>query len=271
MTPDSEQPALIPSAPVRVLPSPPQGRSTCPLLAVFRRELVGAFTTPLPYVFVVVFLLLNGGLGFFLGGFFERGQAELSPFFTFHPWLFLFLIPALTMRMWAEERKSGTIELLLTLPVTVRAVVLGKFLAAWVFVALVLLLTFPLLLTVNVLGDPDNGVILTGYLGSVLAAGGLIAVGACCSALSRNQVVAFVLAASLSLVFLLSGTPVVIHAFSGWAPAAVVDAVASLSLLTHTRPLTAGLVRLVDVVYFLLMITGFLAATGLAVATRKAE
>jgi ABC-2 type transport system permease protein len=246
-------------------------RKPCPAVTVFRRELLSLFTTPLAYVFMVVFLLLHGGLGFFLGGFLDRGQAELSPFFTFHPWLFLILVPALTMRMWAEERKSGTIELLLTLPVTIQATVLGKFAAAWVFVGCVLALTTPLWVTVNLLGDPDNGVIAVGYLGSFLAAGGLIAVGAFCSALSQSQVVAFVLAASLCLVLLLSGTPVVMHAFSGWAPAPVLDGIASLSLMTHVQPFASGLVRLVDVVYFFLMMAAFLAATTLAVAARKAE
>lgn len=243
----------------------------CPALIVFRRELASLFTTPLAYVFMVVFLLLHGGLGFFLGGFLERGQAELSPFFTFHPWLFLFLVPALTMRMWAEERKNGTIELLLTLPVTVQATVLGKFAAAWGFVGIVLALTAPVWVTVNILGQPDNAVIAVGYLGSLLAAGGLIAVGAFCSALSRSQVVAFVLAASVCLVLLLSGTPVVMHAFSGWAPAPLLEGVASLSLMTHLQPFAAGLIRLVDVVYFLVMIAAFLAATTLAVTARKAE
>lgn len=246
-------------------------RSPSPLCAIFRRELISLFTTPLAYVFLVVFLLLHGGLGFFLGGFLDRGQAELSPFFTFHPWLFLFLVPALTMRMWAEERKSGTIELLLTLPVTARDAVLGKFAAAWVFVGCALALTFPVWVTVNVLGEPDNGAIAVGYLGSFLAAGGLIAVGAFCSALTRSQVVAFVLAASGCLVLLLSGTPVVIHAFSGWAPAQVLEGISSLSLMTHIQPFSAGLVRLGDAVYFFLMMAAFLAATTLAVAARKAE
>ncbi len=243
----------------------------CHALTVFRRELMSLFTTPLAYVFLVVFLLLNGGLGFFLGGFLERGQAELSPFFTFHPWLFLVLAPALTMRMWAEERKTGTIELLLTLPVTVRAAVLGKFAAAWAFAGIALALTVPIWVTVNVLGDPDNAVIAVGYLGSFLAAGGLIAVGAFASALSRNQVVAFVLAASGALVLLLSGTPVVIHAFSGWAPPMLMDGIASLSLMTHVQPFASGLVRLVDIVYFLLLMLAFLGGTGLAVAAKKAE
>ena len=159
---------------------------------IFERELRAYFTTPLAYVFIVIFLALTGSLTFFLGGFFERGQADLAPFFLFHPWLYLFLVPAIAMRLWAEERRSGTIELLMTLPTTTFAAVLGKFLAAWVFAGIALLLTFPMWLTVNWLGDPDNGVILVSYLGSWLMAGAFIAIGACVSALTKNQVIAFV-------------------------------------------------------------------------------
>src|ERR671932_2667088 len=158
---------------------------------IFRRELASYFATPLAYVFIVIFLVMAGALTFFMGGFFERNQADLQPFFTFHPWLYLVLIPALSMRLWAEERRSGTIELFLTLPIRLSEAVIGKFLAAWCFAGIALLLTFPLWITVNVLGDPDNGVILAGYLGCLLVAGAYLALGAAVSALTKNQVVAF--------------------------------------------------------------------------------
>ena len=164
---------------------------------IFAREFMAYFTTPLAYVFIVIFLALTGSLTFFRGGFFERGQADLAPFFLFHPWLYLFLVPAIAMRLWAEERRTGTIELLMTLPTTTFAAVLGKFLAAWAFAAIALLLTFPMWLTVNWLGEPDNGVILASYLGSWVMAGAFIAIGACVSAMTKNQVIAFVVAAAV--------------------------------------------------------------------------
>lgn len=241
-----------------------------PALTILKRELAGYFTTPLAYVFLVVFLLLHGALGFFLGGFFDRNQADLTSFLTFQPWLYLFLIPALTMRMWAEERKTGTIELLLTLPVTVTQAVLGKFLAAWLCVGAALLLTMPLWATVNWLGQPDNGVVAAGYAASWLLAGALIAMGAFCSALSRNQVVAFVLGAALSLLFLLAGTPVLLEAV-GHAPQAVQDAVGGLSLLQHFENIARGQVRLVDVAFFVLLAVFFLWATILTVKERQAQ
>src|SRR5271169_2581618 len=187
---------------------------------IFRRELAAYFTTPVAYVFIVIFLVMAGALTFFAGNFFERGQADLQPFFTFHPWLYLFLIPALSMRLWAEERKSGSIELLMTQPVLLWDAVLGKFLAAWVFTVLALALTFPLWLTVNYLGKPDNGAILAAYLGSALLAGGFLAIGSCMSALTRNQVVAFILAVVACFAFLLAGFPMVLDVFRAWAPLA---------------------------------------------------
>src|SRR5947199_7130456 len=168
--------------------------------AVFRRELRGYFATPLAYLFIVIFLVLAGVLTFFVGNFLDRGQADLQPFFTFHPWLYLVLIPALSMRLWAEERRSGTIELFLTLPIRLSEAVIGKFLAAWCFAGIALVLTFPFWITVNVLGDPDNGVILAGYLASWLMAGAVLAIGAAVSAVTENQVIAFVLTAALAFV-----------------------------------------------------------------------
>ena len=221
---------------------------------LFRRELASYFATPLALVFIVIFLVLAGALAFQLGGFYERGQADLAPFFNFHPWLYLFLIPALSMRLWAEERKSGSIELLMTLPVTPWQAVLGKFLAAWCVAALALALTFPIWITVNYLGDPDNGAILAAYVGSLLMAGGFLAIGSCLSAATRNQVIAFILTAVVCFAFLLAGFPLVQSLVAGWAPQALVDAVASLSFLTHfsaiskgrDRPARSRLLRLVD-------------------------
>ncbi|MDP6786390.1 MAG: ABC transporter permease [Rhodospirillales bacterium] len=217
---------------------------------IFRREFTGYFSTPLAYVFIVIFLALNGALTFYLGRFFERGQADLASFFTFHPWLYLFLIPAVAMRMWAEERKSGTIELLMTLPVSTFEVVLGKYLAAWTFVSVALILTFPMWLTVNYLGDPDNGIILASYIGSLIMAGAFLAIGACISALSKNQIIAFIVAAAVSFIFLSSGLDMVLAFFRGWTPEFVVDAIGSLSFLTHFVAITGGVIDLRDFIFF---------------------
>jgi ABC-2 type transport system permease protein len=217
---------------------------------IFRREFAGYFSTPLAYVFIVIFLSLNGALTFYMGRFFERGQADLASFFTFHPWLYLFLIPAVAMRMWAEERKSGTIELLMTLPVSTFQVVLGKYLAAWTFIFVALILTFPMWLTVNYLGNPDNGIILASYIGSLIMAGAFLAVGACISALSKNQIIAFIVAAVVSFIFLSSGLDMVLAFFRGWAPEFVVDAIGSLSFLTHFVAITGGVIDLRDFIFF---------------------
>jgi ABC-2 type transport system permease protein len=236
-----------------------------------RRELASYFATPLAYVFILIFLVLAGSFTFYLGGFYERGQADLDPFFTFHPWLYLFLIPAISMRLWAEERKSGTIELLLTQPVTLWDAVVGKFLAAWLFTALALALTFPLWLTVNYLGKPDNGAIVAAYLGSLLLAGGFLAIGSCMSALTRNQVVAFILAVVACFAFLLAGFPMVLDLFRSWAPQVLVDAVASLSFLTHFESIAKGVIDLRDLLYFAMLIGFFLLATAIALELRKAD
>ena len=238
---------------------------------ILRRELASYFATPLAYVFILIFLVLANAFAFYLGGFYERGQADLASFFSFHPWLYLFLIPALSMRLWAEERKSGTVELLMTLPVSLKDAVLGKFLAAWLFTALALALTFPLWITVNVLGRPDNGAILAAYLGSLMLAGGFLAIGSCMSALTRNQVVAFILAVVACFAFLLAGFPIVLDAFRAWAPAAVVDAIASLSFLTHYESIAKGVIDVRDLLYFAMLATFFLLATGIALELRKAD
>lgn len=237
---------------------------------IFRRELWAYFATPLAYVFIVIFLALAGSFTFFLGNFFERGQADLQPFFVFHPWLYLFLVPAIAMRLWAEERRSGTIELLMTLPTTTFAAVLGKFLAAWVFAGIALLLTFPIWLIVNYLGDPDNGAILVSYLGSWLMAGAFIAIGACTSALTKNQVIAFVLAAAACFLFLMSGLDLVLAAFRPWAPPLVVDTVASFSFLTHFGQLTKGVIDAATLLFFASLIVVCLLVNTLLVDLEKA-
>ena len=238
---------------------------------ILRRELASYFATPLAYVFILIFLVLANAFTFYLGGFYQRGQADLQPFFAFHPWLYLFLIPALSMRLWAEERASGSIELLMTLPVRTWEAVLGKFLAAWLFTALALALTFPIWITVNYLGSPDNGVIVAAYFGSLLLAGGFLAVGSCMSALSRSQVVAFILGVAACFVLLLAGYPLVLDAFQGWAPHALVETIASLSFLTHFESITRGVLEARDVLYFAMLIGFFLFTTAVALDLRKAE
>ncbi|HUE93062.1 ABC transporter permease subunit [Pseudomonas sp.] len=241
------------------------------LSVIFKRELASYFATPLAYVFILIFLVLSGVFTFYLGGFFESGQANLSAFFNFHPWLYLFLVPAIAMRLWAEERKSGTIELLMTLPITRFDAVTGKFLAAWAFAGLALLLTFPMIITVNYLGEPDNGAIFTGYIGSWLLAGAYLAIGSCMSALAKNQVIAFILAVSVCFLFIVSGFPMVLDGFSGWAPQWLVDAVASLSFLTRFDAISKGVIDLRDLLYFLTLIAAWLAATAVVIDLKKAD
>jgi ABC-2 type transport system permease protein len=241
------------------------------MLAVFKRELKSYFVTPVAYVFILIFLLLANSFAFYLGNFYGRGQADLASFFTYHPWLFLFLVPALSMRLWAEERKSGSIELLMTLPLTPAQAILGKYLAAWAFTCLAIVLTFPIWITVNYLGAPDNGAILAAYLGSMLMAGGFLAVGSCISATTRNQVVAFILSVVACLVLLLAGFPLVLDVFSSWAPQALTDAIASLSFLTHFESLSKGVIDLRDLVYFGLLIGCCLYANTIVLELKKAN
>lgn len=238
---------------------------------VMRRELAGYFSTPVAWVFIVIFLVMAGVFTFYIGSFYDRGIADLDPFFTFHPWLYLFLVPAIAMRLWAEERRSGTVELLLTLPLTTWQAVLGKFLAAWLFVGLALLLTFPVWLTVNYLGNPDNGVIASGYVGSWLMAGGFLAIGSCMSALTRNQVVAFILSVVVCFGFLLSGLPMVTDLFSGWAPQALLDTIANFSFLAHFATISRGVIDLRDLVYFALVIGFWLLANTVVLELKKAN
>jgi ABC-2 type transport system permease protein len=238
---------------------------------IMRRELASYFATPLAYVFILIFLVLVNAFTFYLGTFYERGQADLVPFFTFLPWLYLFLIPAISMKLWAEERKTGSIELLLTQPLKLRDAVLGKFLAAWAFTALALALTFPLWITVNYLGRPDNGTIVAAYLGSLMLAGGFLAIGSCMSALTKSQVVAFIVAAVACFAFLLAGFPLVLDVFRGWAPGPLIDAIASLSFLTHFESIMKGVVDARDLLYFAMLIGFFLVATAIALELRKAD
>ena len=241
------------------------------LSTILKRELGAYFATPVAYVFIVIFLVLSGVATFYMGGFYERGQADLEPFFQFHPWLYMFLIPAISMRLWSEERKAGTLELLLTLPVPLSAAVVGKFLAAWAFTAVALAGTLPLWITVNYLGDPDNTVILAGYLGSLLMARGFLAIGACISALTKNQVIAFVISFVICFAFNLSGFPMVIDMFSAWAPQAIVDVVSSFSFLTHFNSIVKGVIDLRDLVFFATLIAFWLYANVLAIEINKSN
>ena len=238
---------------------------------IFKRELESYFATPVAYVFIVIFLVLSGALTFHLGHFYERGQADLAPFFNFHPWLYLFLVPAISMRLWAEERKSGSIELLLTLPISMLEAVIGKFLAAWLFTGIALFLTFPIWITVNYLGDPDNGVILAAYIGSLLMAGGFLAIGACISATTKNQVIAFIVSVVICFAFLLSGFSIVLDFFRGWAPQYVVDAISSLSFLTHYTSISKGVIDLRDIIYFATLIGCWLYANAVVIEMKKAS
>lgn len=240
-----------------------------PVNAVMRRELRSFFVTPMAYVFLVIFLVLAGILTFYTGDFYERGQADLQPFFVVHPWLYLILVPAVTMRMWAEEAKGGTLELLLSLPLTLWQAMLGKFLAAWLFIGLALALTFPIWLTVNYLGSPDNGVIFAGYLGSWLMAGSFVAIGACLSALTRSQVVAFVLTATVCVLLILAGQPQVLDFFSGALPRRLINALAYLSMLRHFEAIARGVLDLRDLAYFVLSIVGWLVAGVLLLELKR--
>jgi ABC-2 type transport system permease protein len=240
-------------------------------LAIAKRELHGYFSTPVAYVFIVIFLFLTGIFTFYIGGFYERNQADLDPFFRFHPWLYLFLIPAIAMRLWSEERKTGTIELLMTLPISVPEAVVGKYLAAWAFAGIALALTFPMWITANYLGAPDNTVIVAGYLGSFLMGGGFLAIGACVSALTRSQVIAFVISVAACFLFILSGFPLVLDFFQGWAPQALVDAIASLSFLTHFEALRKGVIDLRDLIYYAVLISFWLYANVVVIEMKKAD
>lgn len=228
------------------------------LLNIVKRELASYFSTPLAYVFIVIFLTLIGSFTFYLGNFFARGQADLNAFFAFHPWVYILLIPAVTMRLWAEERKTGTIELLMTLPLTTTQAVIGKFFAAWIFIFIALVLTFPIWITVNYLGQPDNGVILAGYVGSLFMSGAYLSIGSCISAITKNQVIAFVIAATVCFIFTMSGVDIVLNFFKVWAPEFLVNTISSMSFLVHFESITKGVIEIRDFLFYLSVIVFWL-------------
>lgn len=241
------------------------------ILSIGKREIKGYFNAPVAYVFIIIFLVLCGFFTFNVSNFYDTGQADLRPFFIWHPWLFLFLIPAIAMRVWAEERRSGTIEVLLTLPVTVGQAVIGKFLAAWAIVILALALTFPVVITVAYLGDPDEGTIITGYLGSILLAGAYLAVGNLTSAITRNQVVSFIIAVVICLFLVMAGWPPVTSMVAQWTSPAVTDFISNFSVMPHVQNLQRGIIDSRDIVYFLSVIIFMLFATTAVLNTRKAS
>ncbi|MGP8199797.1 MAG: ABC transporter permease [Limisphaerales bacterium] len=238
---------------------------------IIKRELGGYFSSPVAYVFIVIFLLLTGFFTFMAGGFFERGQASLDGcFFLWHPWLYLFLVPAVGMRLWAEERRVGTLELLLTMPITAWQAIVGKFLASWLFLLLALALTFPVVITVNYLGSPDNGVIFAGYVGSFLMAGAYLAISCMTSAMTRNQVVSFIVALVICLFLVLCGFPPVTNLLTRLDKPWLVDTVAALSVITHFEWFTKGVLDSRDVIFFLSIIGFSLFTTGVIIRSHRA-
>ena len=221
---------------------------------IFDRELKGYFRTPLASIFLLVFLALSSGMTFFLGRFFERDQADLTAFFAWHPWIFLILMPAIGMRLWAEERRSGTIELLITLPVTNMQLVIGKFLASWIFTLIALILTMPIWVTVNYLGDPDNNVILISYIGSWLMAGAFLALTSCLSALTKNQVIAFIISSISGFVLIMAGFNLVLSSVRSWTPTWVTETIGSMSFLSHFSRIQMGVFDLRTLIFFVSMI-----------------
>jgi len=240
------------------------------IITIAKRELTGYFASPVAFVFIVIFLILSGFFSFMVGGFFERRQASLESFFAWHPWLYLFLVPAVGMRMWSEERRLGTIELLLTMPVTPWQAIVGKFVASWAVVGLALVLTFPMWITVNYLGNPDNGVILAGYVGSLLMGGAYLSITAMTSAMTRNQVVAFIVSVVLSLFLILAGYPPVTNMLVSWAKPWIVEAIASFSVMTHFESLQKGVLDSRDILYFLSVMGFSLFTTSVIVRTHRA-
>ena len=236
-----------------------------------KREFAGYFNTALALVFVVIFVALTSAFAFYVGNLFARGQADLLPFFQYHPWLYLMLVPAVAMRLWAEERKSGTIELLMTLPIAPWQAILGKFLAAWAFIGVALVLTFPIWITVNVLGSPDNGVIFASYIGSFLMAGAYLAIGSFISALTKNQVIAFIVAALICFLFLMAGLNLVLGFVRDWAPTFIVSGLESMSFLSHFQQITKGVISLSTLIFYFTLIAFFLFANTLAIEQKKAE
>jgi len=240
------------------------------ILTIAKREVTGYFASPVAYVFIVIFLLLTGFFAFMVSGFFERGQANLLAFFAWHPWLYLFLVPAVGMRMWSEERRLGTIELLLTMPITPWQAIVGKFLASWLVLAVALALTFPIVLTVNYLGRPDNGVILASYAGSLLLSGAYLSVSAMTSAMTRNQVVSFIVSVVLCLFLILAGWPPITNMLSQWASSWFVEIIAAFSVMTHFESIQKGVIDSRDVLFFLSVIGFCLFTTSVIIRAHRA-
>ena len=238
--------------------------------AIAKRELGAYFASPVAYVFIVIFLLLVGFFTFNVGQFFELGEASLTSFFYWHPWLYLFLVPAVGMRLWSEERRQGTMELLLTMPITTWQAILGKFLASWAFLAIALLLTFPIVLTVNYLGDPDNGIVFAGYIGSLLLAGAYLAISSMTSAMTRNQVVSFIVSVVICLFLIIAGFGPVTDLLTNWGSASLVDTIASFSVITHYDPFQKGIVDIRHVIFFLSVIAFSLFTTGVIIRAHRA-
>jgi ABC-2 type transport system permease protein len=237
--------------------------------AIFRREIGGYFGSPVAYVFIVIFLMLMGFFTFYISRFFEVGQADLRNFFEWHSWIFMFLVPAVAMRLWAEERRMGTLELILTFPVTVADVILGKFLAAWVFIGIALFLTFPMVITVAYLGSPDTGPVICGYIGSFLSAGAFLSVGIMTSSFTRSQVISFIVSVVLCLFFILAGYPPVTEMLSGWAPIWLVNLVSSLGFLSHSVSIERGVLDFRDLLYYFSIIFFMLFANGIVIQNRR--
>lgn len=240
------------------------------IATVAKRELAGYFASPVAYVFIVIFLLLAGFFTFMVGGFFKRGEATLESFFVWHPWLYLFLVPAVGMRLWSEERRLGTLELLLTMPISVWQAIVGKFLASWLFLVLALALSFPLVITVSYLGSPDLGAVFCGYLGSALLAGAYLAVACMTSAMTRNQVVSFILSVVICLFLILAGWPPVTDMLVQWARPWFVDLVASFSVMPHFDSFRRGVIDSRDVLYFLSVIVFCLFTTDVIIRSHRA-
>ncbi len=236
---------------------------------VIKREFHAYFSTPIALIFICIFLALTGAFAFYIGGFFARGRADLDAFFSYHPWLYLMLVPAIAMRLWAEERKTGTIELLLTLPISTGQAVFGKFIAAWMFCGISLFLTFPMWITVNVLGNPDNGVVFAAYLGSFIISGAFLSIGACVSAMTKNQVIAFILAAVICFLFAMSGVELVLNFFRSWAPDPVIQVISQMSFLTHFSEMMRGIIDLHHLFFFGSLIAFFLFLNIIIVELKK--
>src|SRR5436190_12553359 len=249
---------------------PSAGTAWRHILSIAKREVSGYFASPVAYVFIVIFLLLTGFFTFMVGNFFGRGQANLLSFFVWHPWLYLFLVPAVGMRMWSEERRLGTIELLLTMPITPWQAIMGKFLASWLVLALALALTFPIVLTVNYLGSPDNGVIVASYAGSLLLSGAYLSVSAMTSAMTRNQVVSFIVSVVICLFLILAGYPPVTNMLTQWASPWFVDTIAAFSVMTHFESIQKGVIDSRDVLFFLSVIVFCLFTTSVVIRAHRA-